>query len=173
MILVVDASTFARVIINKYPEVSSKPLIGNKVELLVPKEKIHDIVSMIDENLSDALPEAAFGIDLEDDKYEVIYLLWSHESKLLCQLRVALEGENPEIETVSDIFPGFEWHERETSEMFGIIFKNHPDMRPLLLPDELVGKYPMRKRFVTDRSRVDETGLSTPRPRPASGGDSS
>ena len=169
----VDASTFARVIINKYPEVSSKPLIGNKVELLVPKEKIHDIVSMIDENLSDALPEAAFGIDLEDDKYEVIYLLWSHESKLLCQLRVALEGENPEIETVSDIFPGFEWHERETSEMFGIIFKNHPDMRPLLLPDELVGKYPMRKRFVTDRSRVDETGLSTPRPRPASGGDSS
>lgn len=169
----VDASTFARVIINKYPEVSSKPLTGNKVELLVPKEKIHDIVSMIDENLSDALPEAAFGIDLEDDKYEVIYLLWSHESKLLCQLRVALEGENPEIETVSDIFPGFEWHERETSEMFGIIFKNHPDMRPLLLPDELVGKYPMRKRFVTDRSRVDETGLSTPRPRPASGGDSS
>ena len=169
----VDASTLARNIINKYPEVSSRPLQGNKIELIVPVPSIRNVITMIDEILPDALPEAAFGIDLENDKYEVIYILWSYESRLLCQIRVALEGENPEIETVSDIFPGFEWHERETSEMFGIVFKNHPDMRPLLLPDELVGKYPMRKRFLTDRSRVDETGLSTPRPRPTSGGDSS
>ena len=169
----VDASTFARAIINKIPEVTSRPLQGNKVELIVPATTIRDVVSMIDEQLPDALPEAAFGIDLENDKYEVIYIIWSHESKLLCQLRVALEGERPEIETVSDIFPGFDWHERETAEMFGIIFKNHPDMRPLLLPDELVGKYPMRKRFLTDRSRVDETGLSAPRQRPAGGSGSS
>ncbi len=169
----VDASTFARAVINKHPDVSSKLLDGNKVELIVPAPIIRDLVSMIDEQLPDALPEAAFGIDLENDKYEVIYIIWSHESKLLCQLRVALEGKNPEIATVSDIFPGFEWHERETSEMFGITFKNHPDMRPLLLPDELVGEYPMRKRFLTDRSRVDETGLSTPRPKPATGGESS
>jgi len=169
----VDASTLARTIISKYPEVTSKPLEGNKIELIVPSESIHNIVSMIKEQIPDAIPEAAFGVDLENDKYEVIYIFWSHESKLLCQLRVALEGENPEIESVTDVFVGFEWHERETSEMFGIIFKNHPDMRPLLLPDELVGKYPMRKRFLTDRSRVDETGLSTPRPRPSDGGTSS
>ena len=169
----VDASTLARTIINKYPEVTSRPLEGNKIELIVPSEAIRNIVSMIKEQLPDSIPEAAFGVDLENDKYDVIYIFWSHESKLLCQLRVTLEGENPEIESVSDIFVGFEWHERETSEMFGIIFKNHPDMRPLLLPDELVGKYPMRKCFLTDRSRVDETGLSTPRPRPSNGGSSS
>ncbi len=169
----VNASTLARTIINKHPEVTSRPLEGNKVELIVPAGTIHDVVSMLEEQLPDAIPEAAFGIDLENDKYEVIYIIWSHESKLLCQLRVALEGETPEIDTVSDIFPGFEWHERETSEMFGITFKNHPDMRPLLLPDELVGQYPMRKRFLTDRSRVDETGLSTPRPRSKGGGKSS
>lgn len=169
----VDALTLGRIIINKYPDVSSKPLVGNKIELIVPSTEIRDVLIMIEENVPDALPEAAFGIDLENDKYEIIYIIWSHESKLLCQLRVALDDENPEVDTVSDIFPGFEWHERETSEMFGITFKNHPDMRPLLLPDELVGQYPMRKRFLTDRSRIDETGLTPPRPRSTSGGGSS
>jgi len=169
----VDATKLARDIINKYPEVSSRPLEGNKIELIVPVPAIRNVITMIDELLPDALPEAAFGIDLENDKYEVLYIIWSHESRLLCQIRVALEGENPEIETVSDIFPGFDWHERETSEMFGIMFNHHPDPRPLLLPDELVGEYPMRKRFVTDRSRIEETGLSTPRPRTTSGGEES
>jgi len=94
---------------------------------------------------------------------------------MLIQLRVQLEGETPEIESVCDIFPGLDWHERETHELFGINFKNHPDLRLLLLPDELEGKFPMRKRFKTDRSRMDETGLAKPkpRPRPESGGESS
>ena len=170
-----SASTVARAVINKYPEVESKPLDGNKVELVVPIEKIRDVVTMLDEQIADALPESMFGVDLTEDKYELIYIFWSHEGKMLIQLRVHLEGETPEIESVCDIFPGLEWHERETHELFGIDFKNHPDLRPLLLPDELVGKFPMRKRFETDRSRMDETGLPKPKPRPErkTGGESS
>jgi len=168
-----SASTLARTIINKLPSVESKPLTGNKVELVVPADKIRDVITMIDEEVSDALPESMFGIDLTEDKYELIYIFWSHTGKMLVQLRVHLEGESPEIESVADIFPGLEWHERETHEMFGVDFKGHPDLRPLLLPDELVGKFPMRKSFVTDRSREDETGLAAPKPRPTPGGDSS
>lgn len=168
-----SASTVARAVINKYPDVESKPLGGNKIELVVPLEKIRDIVSMLDEEISDAIPESLFGVDLTDNKYELIYLFWSHVGKMLIQLRVRLEGETPEIETVSDIFPGLEWHERETHELFGIDFKHHPDLRPLLLPDELKGKFPLRKSFETDHSRMDETGLATPKPRPGSGGESS
>ncbi|MCJ7817787.1 MAG: NADH-quinone oxidoreductase subunit C, partial [Candidatus Thorarchaeota archaeon] len=121
-----SASTVARAVINKYPEIESKPLDGNKVELVVPIEKIREVVKMIDEEISDALPESMFGVDLTEDKYELIYIFWSHLGKMLIQLRVHLEGETPEIETVSDIFPGLEWHERETHELFGINFKNHP-----------------------------------------------
>ena len=168
-----SASTVARAVINKFPDIESKPLGGNKIELVVPLEKIRDIVAMLDEEISDALPESMFGVDLTEDKYELIYIFWSHEGKMLIQVRVHLEGETPEIESVADIFPGLEWHEREASEMFGINFKNHPDLRPLLLPDELEGKFPMRKRFLTDRSRMDETGLEKPKPRPAPGGESS
>jgi NADH-quinone oxidoreductase subunit C len=166
------ASTLARNIINKIPEVESFPLEGNKIELRVPASKIREVVKMIDEQMDDALPETVHGVDLQEDKYNLIYIFWSHKYRLLCQLRVALEGETPDVETVSDIFPGLEWHERETHEMFGINFLNHPDLRLLLLPDELKGKYPLRKSFETDRSRLAESGLPQPKPRPARGGGS-
>lgn len=166
-------STIGRAVINKIPEVTSNPLGDNKIELVVPKDKIRDVVKIIDEDLPDAMPESVFGIDLENDQYELIYIFWSHSSKTLVQLRVALEGEKPEIESSCDIFPGLEWHEREVREMFGIDFKNHPDPRLFLLPDELAGAYPMRKRFTTDQSRLDETGITPPKPRPKpEGGDS-
>lgn len=164
-----NAPTFGRLVINKLPEVLSKPLDGNKIELVVPANKIRDVVKIVDEEINDALPESVFGIDLENDKYELIYIFWSHNNRLLIQLRVSLEGENPEIESTCDIFPGLEWHEREVREMFGVNVKNHPDPRLFLLPDELEGAYPLRKRFQTDQSRLEETGMTPPKPRPASG----
>jgi NADH:ubiquinone oxidoreductase subunit C len=167
----ISATTLARKVINEHPDVSSAPIAENKIELQVPPEKIRAVVKMIDNLVPDALPESLFGVDLQEDRYQLIYIFWSHESKMLCQLRVALEGEKPEIESTCDIFPGFEWHERETHEMFGIGFRNHPDLRPLLLPDELKGKFPLRKSFQTDRSRLDESGLTVRRPA-TEGGDS-
>ncbi len=166
-----NASTFGRLVINKIPEVTSNPLGDNKIELVVPAGKIRDVVTMIDEELQDALPESVFGVDLENDKYELIYIFWSWSNRILLQLRVSLEGESPEIESTCDIFPGLEWHEREVREMFGVEFKNHPDPRLLLLPDELEGAYPLRKRFQTDQSRLDETGITPPKPRPKPGGE--
>jgi NADH:ubiquinone oxidoreductase subunit C len=168
----INAMTIGRLIINKLPEVTSKPLDGNKIELGVPASKIRDVVKIIDEEVSDALPESVFGVDLEEDKYDLIYIFWSHTNRMLIQLRVSLEGEKPEIDSTCDIFPGLEWHERETREMFGIEFKNHPDPRLFLLPDELEGAYPLRKRFKTDQSRLAETGIEPPKSQSKSGGDS-
>ncbi len=164
-------STIGRAVINKIPEVTSNPLGDNKIELVVPKDKIRDVVRIIDEELPDAMPESVFGIDLENDQYELIYIFWSYTNRTLVQLRVSLAGETPEIESTCDIFPGLEWHEREAREMFGIEFKNHPDPRLFLLPDELDGAYPLRKRFQTDQSRLNETGITPPKPRPKEGGE--
>ncbi|MFX1482891.1 MAG: NADH-quinone oxidoreductase subunit C [Promethearchaeota archaeon] len=166
-----SASTIGRQIINKIPDVQSRPLEENKIELIVPGEKIREVITMVDELLDDALPESVFGIDLENDQYNLIYIFWSWSNRILLQIRVALEGERPEIDSVCDIFPGLEWHEREVREMFGIEFRNHPDPRLFLLPDELAGAYPMRKRFKPEQSREDDTGLSTPASRTKEGGD--
>lgn len=167
-----SGTAFARMIINKYSEVIPNVLTDEKVDLVIPAPLIRDVVHLIEESYPLIFPEIIMGLDLEDDKYEVIYIFWSRETNFLCQFRVPLEGATPVVDTISDIFPGMEWHERETCEMFGIDFKGHPDLRLLLLPDELEGKYPLRKRFKTDRSRLAESGLPQPKPRPPRGGDS-
>jgi NADH-quinone oxidoreductase subunit C len=53
----------------------------------------------------------------------------------------------PELPTATGIYRGAAWHERETHEMFGVIFAGHPRLAPLLLPDEFEG-HPLRKDFV-------------------------
>jgi len=157
-------STLAHYVIDRHPDVSSKEPEGNRIELIVPAERVRDVVGIISELVPDAFPESVFGVDLGNDKYEVMYFFWSHSNLMLCQLRVALEGDSPEVDSVCDMFPGMEWHERETHEMFGIGFRGNPDLRLLLLPDELQGKYPLRKSFKTDRSRLAESGLAESRP---------
>ncbi|MDF1539262.1 MAG: NADH-quinone oxidoreductase subunit C [Candidatus Thorarchaeota archaeon] len=152
------------------PEIVAKMINDSHVEFVAPKEKIRNIVTLLTESVQMLFPESVIGIDLEDDKYEVIYMFWSHLNNFLCQVRVSLDGPEPSIETVSDIIAGLEWHERETHEMFGINFEGNPDLSLLLLPEELEGQYPLRKIFKTDRSREDESGLSQPKPRPKEGG---
>lgn len=62
-------------------------------------------------------------------------------------VKVQLDRNKPEIETVSHIWRTAEFHEREVYEMFGVNFLNHPDLRLLILPDGWEGKNPLRKDF--------------------------
>jgi NADH-quinone oxidoreductase subunit C len=62
-------------------------------------------------------------------------------------VKVKIVADKPEIETISDIWKGAEFHEREVFELFGVNFINHPDLRLLILPDGWEGKNPLRKDF--------------------------
>ncbi|MHA1906518.1 MAG: NADH-quinone oxidoreductase subunit C [Candidatus Thorarchaeota archaeon] len=166
----ISITALVRKVQSEIPDIEAIMLEDNQVEFLVPKNKIRKIVTLLDESVQMLFPECVFGVDLGDDKYHVRYILYSHLNNFICHLRVDLEGSELSIETTSDIFPAFEWHERETHEMYGIKFEGHPDLRLLLLPDELEGQYPLRKSFVTDRSRLAESGLPQPKPRPERGG---
>jgi NADH-quinone oxidoreductase subunit C len=84
------------------------------------------------------------GVD-RMDHLEIIYLLISLEHKHKLALKASLPKENPNIETASFIWAGASWHEREIAELFGIKFLNHPDMRPLLLPEEWDEGFPLRR----------------------------
>jgi NADH-quinone oxidoreductase subunit C len=77
---------------------------------------------------------------------ELVYRLFSYGTKASCVLRALLPRGAARVQTVSDMYRTAEWHERETAEMFGIEFIDHPDPRKLLLPDDLDG-YPLRKDF--------------------------
>ena len=77
----------------------------------------------------------------------MVYHLTSTDHRQPVVIKVQLDRNKPEIETVSHIWKTAEFHEREVYEMFGVNFLNHPDLRLLILPDGWEGRNPMRKDF--------------------------
>jgi len=80
----------------------------------------------------------------------MVYHLLSkkHKHTIVVKAKLA-DVNNPQIETVSDIWRTAEFHEREVYDLFGVKFLNHPDMRRLLLDEEWEG-YPLRKNYVDE-----------------------
>jgi NADH-quinone oxidoreductase subunit C len=68
---------------------------------------------------------------------EVLYHFDNFDAPGRIVLRVLTDHENPEVPTISDIFSGAQWHERECFDFFGVIFTGHPQFRPLLMPADL------------------------------------
>jgi NADH:ubiquinone oxidoreductase subunit C len=77
----------------------------------------------------------------------MVYHFTSTEHRQPLVLKIQLDRNNPEIETVTSIWKTAEFHEREVYEMFGVNFLNHPDLRLLILPDGWEGRNPMLKDF--------------------------
>ena len=77
----------------------------------------------------------------------MVYHLDSTKHRHQIVMKIQLDRNKPEIETVSHIWRTAEFHEREVYEMFGVNFLNHPDLRLLILPDGWEGKNPLRKDF--------------------------
>ena len=77
----------------------------------------------------------------------IVYHLDSTKYRHQVVVKIQLDRNKPEIETVSHIWRTAEFHEREIYEMFGVNFLNHPDLRLLILPDGWEGKNPLRKDF--------------------------
>jgi NADH-quinone oxidoreductase subunit C len=87
------------------------------------------------------------AVDELEDGFSVLAHLYSTRRKHALLLRTRVPREDPVVESVVELFPGAAWHERETFEMFGIMFARHPDLKPLLLPPGFEGN-PLRKEFV-------------------------
>lgn len=75
-----------------------------------------------------------------------IYHLYSIRRNHRAVLKVKLDRESPSVASVCAIWPGANWHERETYDMYGIQFEGHPDHRRILLPEDWPG-YPLRKDY--------------------------
>lgn len=77
----------------------------------------------------------------------VYYHIESTAQKHKACLKVSVPRENPEVETVSDVWQHANWQEREAYDMFGIKFLNHPDLRRILMPYDWEAGYPLRKDY--------------------------
>ncbi len=89
-------------------------------------------------------------------QFGVTYHIHNWVDNFRMRIKVYLDGNNPEIETVSDLFLSANWQERETYDFFGIVFLKHPDLKRILNMDEMIS-FPMRKDFpLEDKDRTDK-----------------
>jgi NADH-quinone oxidoreductase subunit C len=90
------------------------------------------------------------GVDLyrPEERFEIIYNLYSLAHKASVRLKVLVDEQDLHVPTVTGVWPGANWHERETYDMFGVKFSGHPDLRRMFMPEEFE-YYPLRKDFPT------------------------
>lgn len=123
-----------------------------EVTIYVPREAIEDVCrSLKNEQGFDMLADLT-GADRgpeEEPRFEVNYHLFSTKHYNRLRLKVLLSEDDPHVKTVTGVWKTANWHERETFDLLGIIFDDHPDLRRILLPSDFDGHalrkdYPLR-----------------------------
>jgi NADH-quinone oxidoreductase subunit C len=87
------------------------------------------------------------GVDEPPEAFAVVANVYDPVARRRLLLRTRVPRADPRLPTAVGVYRGADWHERETFEMFGVIFEGHPNLTPLLLPEGFEG-HPLRKDFV-------------------------
>jgi len=100
------------------------------------------------------------------ERFEIVYQLRDLDKPEDLRVRAFIGGDSPRIDSVHDIFPPANWEERETYDMFGIVFAGHPGLTRILMPDDWVG-HPLRRDYpvggeVVEFSEEHETWQTAP-----------
>ncbi|MBN2325891.1 MAG: NADH-quinone oxidoreductase subunit C [Candidatus Omnitrophica bacterium] len=90
-----------------------------------------------------------------EPRFHVVYHLFSTKMKHRIRLKAPVWEQSPEIDTVMSVWCGANWHERECFDMFGILFRGHPDLRRILMPEDWEG-HPLRKDYPVSGQEVYE-----------------
>jgi NADH-quinone oxidoreductase subunit C len=103
-----------------------------------------------------------YGVDVEQ-RLHVVYHLLSMTYRRRIRLEVALDIDDPRLPSVVEVYPTADWHERETWDMFGVIFDGHPALTRILMPDDWDG-HPQRKDYPLGGTPVEYKGAEIPPP---------
>lgn len=126
------------------------------VTLTVRAEHLIDVLTELKEH-----PDTAFDqlIDVTaidwarpGERFDVVYFLYSLANKARVRVKVGVREDHPHVPTAVDVWEGANWYERETFDMYGIIFDGHPDLRRFYMPEDFMDEngeplYPLRKDF--------------------------
>ncbi len=126
------------------------PIRNDNLIIYIKKEEIIEFLKFLrdSEELSFKILLDVFGADflgIKSHRFEVIYNLLSLKLNNRITIKVKLD-DGEEVETVSSVFSTANWFEREAFDMYGINFKNHPDLRRILTDYDFEG-HPLRKDF--------------------------
>ncbi|GAA4917617.1 NADH-quinone oxidoreductase subunit C [Stackebrandtia albiflava] len=101
-----------------------------------------------DEGLRFELCNSVSGVDYPDQeaRFHVVYQLTSMTYRRTVRLEVSVSLADPHVPSVTEVYPTADWQERETYDMFGVVFDGHPNLTRILMPDDWEG-YPQRKDY--------------------------
>ena len=126
-----------------------------------------------DDALRFELCSSVSGVDYEDSggpaagpyrpRLHVVYHLTSLTFRRRVRLEVALDVDDPHVPSVVEVYPTADWHERETWDMFGVVFEGHPNLTRILMPDDWEG-HPQRKDYPLGGVPVEYKGAEIPPP---------
>ncbi len=122
-----------------------KTLRGDFLALDIERESLVAVCRFLRDQLGFDLLSSISGVDMLDH-LETVYHMRSTTRGQLLQVKVKIDRERPEVDSVVSVWPTANWLERETYDMYGIHFAGHPDLRRMLLDDDFEG-YPLLKTF--------------------------
>lgn len=131
-------------------QITGKPLVpktltGDYLALDIDREHLVAVSRFLRDQLGFDLLSCISGVDMLDH-LETVYHMRSTTRGQLLQVKVRIDNEKPEVDSIVSVWPTANWLERETYDMYGIHFTGHPDLRRMLLDDDFEG-YPLLKTF--------------------------
>jgi NADH-quinone oxidoreductase subunit C len=114
----------------------------------VAREKLKEVAGLLkaDPDVGYETLNWIAGVDRRT-AFEAVYHVYSWKTNTWIELHVAVPKADPQVDTVCDVWPAADWHEREAWDMVGIVFLGHPDLRRILLKDDFIG-HPLRKDYI-------------------------
>ena len=138
-----------------------------EITLYVKPAAVLEIAQVLrdDENLKFELLSSVSGVDYpaEDTRLHVVYHYTSMTYRRRLRVEAAVTVEDPHLPSVCAAYPTADTQERETWDMFGIVFDGHPGLTRILMPDDWVG-HPQRKDYPLGGIPVEYKGASIPPP---------
>ena len=119
----------------------------------VKKESLADAVGHLVTDLKFKHLSTITGVDL-DEEIEVIYHM-AYKDSIELSLKLSVSKDEPTIPTITDLIPGAVLYEREINDLLGVNFTGHPDLSPLMLPEEWPhGIHPLRKEYKVEQLKA-------------------
>lgn len=122
---------------------------GQSYIILHNKEVLKEIVKFLKElnfNHLQTLTAVDYLNLQEKFRFEVVYQFYSIPLKISLRIRVKVPEEDPIVDSIVDLYPAANFLEREVYDLFGILFKGHPNLKRILLPENWAG-HPLRKDY--------------------------
>ena len=130
-------------------KIKSSVVKHNNLKLLIDSEDLIEVLLFLKNNsklkFRQLIDITAVDYPENEKRFKVVYFLLSHEKNVRSSIEYFIK-ENEPISSITSIYPAANWMEREVFDMYGITFKNHPDLRRILTDYNFEG-HPLRKDF--------------------------